>query len=152
PAPRRSTRTSRYGPSKLSRMRFQTAPERPSPCTSTTGIPSPVTSTCRSAPVTATSGKGLHGLDDLLDARRVRRLERGRERNRRGRRGDAPDGGVQRVERLLGDDRGDLRRNAALRRALVDHDERTRLLDRRDDRLDVERRERARIDYLNARP
>jgi len=55
------------------------------------------------------------------------------------RRGHALHGPVEVIESLLGNDGGDLGRHAAVRRALVDDDERAGLLHRCDDRADVER-------------
>src|SRR5208337_5351167 len=61
----------------------------------------------------------------------------------------AADRSVEEVEALVGDDRGDVRGGAAAQMAFVgDHDS-IGFLDRSQDRVFVERDQRARIDYFN---
>ena len=82
----------------------------------------------------------------------VRVLERWAERDRCERRADAPDRRVELVERGCLHLRGDLGAEAAVHDRLVRDDEPVRPGDRLDDRLEVERNERARVDHLDLDP
>src|SRR5438309_58293 len=102
---------------------------------------------CRSAPV-----RGADFADRLGDA-----LVRGRLGalqvpgigHRRVGAGDALDRRVEVVERLLGDEGGDLRPHPGEARARLDHDRAVGLPHRADDRLGVHRAQGSRIDHLD---
>ena len=62
----------------------------------------------------------------------------------------APDRRVEIVEGLFHDLRGDLGAHPAGLEVLVDDQQSPGLVDRLEDRLDVERRDRARVDHLDS--
>src|SRR3954471_13633311 len=64
--------------------------------------------------------------------------------------GHALDGGVEPVEGLLLDQRREVRAHASVRPALLDDHRAVGLLDRLQDRVEVERAQGARIDHLGA--
>src|SRR3954468_20254198 len=80
-----------------------------------------------------------------------RPLERRAERNRRVRRGHAHDRTVEVLEGALADQRRALGAHAARARRLVQHHDLARLADRAQDRLLVERAQRAQVDHLDRR-
>src|SRR3954465_13280411 len=88
------------------------------------------------------------GLRQSFGCRNGDVLERRRERNGYVHRAEPLHGRVERPERLVGDQRGDLRGDAVTLMTLVDDDRAPGLLDALDDRLRVERNERARVDDL----
>src|SRR5688572_16383658 len=90
--------------------------------------------------------RAAHRRLDLGDAWDIEILERRRERHRRVRSGHELDRRLQRAERLLRDQAGNVRRHAAARMCLVDHNEPPGLFHRLQDRVGVERRRRARVD------
>ena len=89
-----------------------------------------------------------HGPDDLVGARQIGVLERRAERDRGERRAHARDRRVQEVEGRGAHLGGDLGAEAAVLDGLVRDHEAARALDGRDDRVQVERDERARVDHL----
>ena len=64
------------------------------------------------------------------------------------RRGDADDRPIEIPEGLVGDDRGDLRAPTTEPRIFLDREQPTRLGDRAEDRLRVERHKRAHVDHF----
>src|SRR6185503_8979958 len=90
------------------------------------------------------------GVNHVLLVRERRLLEWLRIRHRDVGAGHALDGRVQPVERLLLDQRREVRADASMRPTLLDDHGPVRLLDRLQDRVEVERPERARIDHLGA--
>src|SRR5215207_3250742 len=92
------------------------------------------------------------GGDDRFDDLRLVRvgdlLERLGVRHRQVGAGDAADRGVEMVEGLLLDQRGEVRADAAVRPALLDDHAAVGLAHRLEDRVEVERAQRARVDYL----
>src|SRR5688572_8849830 len=87
-----------------------------------------------------------NAFDDALGRRQLRVLEIVRGGERHVWRRDAHDRPVEVPEQLLGDDRSDLGAPAAKPRVLLDGDEASRLRDLAQDRLRVERHERAHVD------
>ena len=104
------------------------------------------------APVTApSSGRASASRTPAAMSRgvgHVLALERRRERHRRERRADPTDRRVEVVERLLLDLRRHLGAEAAEAHRLVGDDDPVGLAHRLDDRVDVERRQRAQVDHL----
>src|ERR671911_2424870 len=93
-------------------------------------------------------GELTYGLDHLVDSGNDDVLERVRERQRHAGRGDAADRRIERLEPLVGDDRGDGTSPSALVRVLLDDDEPRRALNRLQNRADVERDETAQVEDL----
>src|SRR4051794_13811535 len=89
------------------------------------------------------------GLLHPVDARQQRLLERRRKRDRHVGRRDAADGSVEVLERAVGDERRDLGAGGARRVRLVDDEHLARLAHRGEDRLLVERDERAQVEHLD---
>src|SRR6185503_3305236 len=83
---------------------------------------------------------------DVVDLGQHGLLERGRERDRHVGRRDAHDGAVQVLPAPLGDQRGDLGAGGAGLVGLVDDHDLGGLADRLEDRLLVERHERAQVE------
>src|SRR5215213_9472500 len=88
---------------------------------------------------------------DVVDLGEHRLLERGRERDRHVGRRDAHDRPVQVLPAALGDQGGDLGARGAGLVGLVDDHDLGGLADRREDRLLVERDERAQVEHLDRR-
>src|SRR4051795_5432424 len=86
---------------------------------------------------------------DAVDGRQERLLERRRERDRHVGRRDADDRPVEVLEALLGDQRGDLRAGGARRVGLVDDHHLRAAPHRLEDRLLVERHERAQVEHAH---
>src|SRR4051794_25044264 len=91
-----------------------------------------------------------HSLPDIVHLRKHRLLERRRERDRHVRRRDADDRAVEVLERALGDQRRDLCARRARLVGLVDDHDLARLADALEDRLLVERDQRAQVEHLDA--
>src|SRR5919197_2403036 len=91
------------------------------------------------------------GLPDLVDGGQDRLLERRRERDRHVGRRHAADRPVEVLESLVGDERRDLRAGRARLVRLVDDQDLARLADAGEERLLVERDERAQVEDLDAR-
>src|SRR3954447_3311304 len=89
------------------------------------------------------------GLLDVAGLGQDRALERRRERDRRVGRRDAHDRAVEVLEAALADQGGHLGADPARARGLVQHHDLARLADRREDRLLVERAQRAQVDHLD---
>src|SRR5258707_14219549 len=89
---------------------------------------------------------------DLVRARDVELLQGRGERHRGVRCGHPADRRPQRIEGAVGDERGDIGRETAARRRLVDDDQPSGALDAFQDRVLVERRGRARNDQLALDP
>src|SRR4051812_33996946 len=90
--------------------------------------------------------------EHVVGMRDDERLHHRRERQRRELRADALDRRIEPVERLVLEHRSDLRAEAHPRHRLVCHHGPVRLLHRRDERLLVERLQRARVDDLDRDP
>src|SRR5207248_3200361 len=87
----------------------------------------------------------------VVDLRQHGALERRAERDRDIGRCDSDHRPVEVLERALGDERGHLGAHAARPRGLVEHHHLAGLADAREDRLRVERYERAEVEHLHAR-
>src|SRR5690606_23808689 len=88
--------------------------------------------------------------EDALDGRELESLD-GRAVDRRSVEGaHATDGGVEVVKAFFLNDRGDLRGDAAERLVLVDEHDAVRLADGIENRLLIERTDRADVDHLGA--
>src|SRR5437588_3417456 len=96
----------------------------------------------------ALSDELAHNLRDRLRRRHGDVLERRGERHRNVQRAEPPHRRVEMVEGALRDHRGELGRHAVALVTLVDNDRASRLLNRADERLLVERRGGAWIDDL----
>src|SRR5229473_2259542 len=92
------------------------------------------------------------GGDDVLDLRHGETFQIGGVRQWHVLAGDALQWRVEPVEALFHDDRGDLGADPGERPALLDRDDAVGFLDRRDDRLDIERPQRAQIDDFRRDP
>src|SRR4051795_3981059 len=90
-------------------------------------------------------------LPDAFDGRQQRLLERRRERDRHVGRRDPHDRAVEVLEALLGDQRGDLRARRARRVGLVDDHHLRAPAHALEDRLLVERHERAQVEHAHRR-
>src|SRR6202521_2711059 len=108
-------------------------------------LPLPTTSvqTRRAVIPPLVSGQLPRGGNHLGHIRQKMFFERRRVRHRRVERGDPPDGSVKVLERALGHQRRDLPGDAAGARVLVHDQQLIRFLYRREDRLAVERQQRA---------
>ena len=89
-----------------------------------------------------------HALGDAVGIRQHGILQDVGGGQRDVRRGDAHRRAVEIVERLVGDDRDDLGAPAAQARVLLDGEQAVRPGDRAEDRLRVERHQRAHVDHL----
>src|SRR3954454_12233929 len=98
------------------------------------------------------AGGRAHRLGDGRRRRHVRVLEDGGERHRRVRRRHHPRRRLELAERLLGDERDDVRREAAARAGLAGADAPPGVLDALEERVGVERRRRRRVDDLALDP
>src|SRR5688500_1578461 len=98
--------------------------------------------------ISAVPERGQRGLHDVLLVRERCLLERLRVRHRHVGSRYAHDRRVEPVERLLLDERGQVRPHAAMWPAFLDDDRAVRLLDRIDDRVQVEWPQRAWVDHL----
>src|SRR4029078_4383280 len=88
-------------------------------------------------------------LPHVVDLREHGLLQRRGERDRHVRRGDADDGAVQVLPRALGDQRRPRRARRARLVGLVDDHDLARLADALEDRLLVERDQRAQVEHLD---
>src|SRR3954453_23779859 len=86
---------------------------------------------------------------DVAGLGQDRALERRRERDRRVGRGDAHDRAVEILEAALAEQGGHLGAHAARTSGLVQHHDLARLAHRSEDRLLVERTQRAQVDHLD---
>src|ERR687895_1552456 len=107
-----------------------------------------VTSLAIGSPPLDVAEGGYGGLHHVLLMRECGLLERLGVRHRDVGTGHALHGGVEPVERLLLDQRSEVRANAAVRPALLDDHGAVGLLDGPEDRVEVERTERPRVDHL----
>src|SRR4051794_13246402 len=111
----------------------------------------PICGIVTSTSVTSVGEELTACLLDVAGLGQDRALERRRERDRRVGSGDPHDRSVEVLEAALADQGGHLGADPARARGLVQHHDLARLAHRREDRLLVERAERAQVDHLDRR-